>query len=228
MNKDRRRVGVLLVALGGIVAMLALWAGPAAADGHDTTGDAYANSGDGWHDGDKKDGDHDGDKDDGHDGDKGDKKDGHDWDDHDSWTSGGAVAIDGSVASGDAFAAHGSTASGDATAVRGSVASGCSTAIRKSTASGDECPEDRDKDRDKDKDKDGHDKDKDKDGHDKGGIGGGGVGGGALRPAAATSARLALTGSSSTELATLAGLAVAVGALLTLAASERRRTTSRA
>ena len=201
MTRDTRRAGTFLVALGGVVAMLVLMAGPAAADSHDWDGK----------------GDHKGDvhKDDGH------KDDGHKGDLFpDGLHSGGAVAVDGSVASGEAHAARGSTASGDATAVRGSVASGCSLAINKSTASGDDhC--DRDK----------HDFDKDKDkGKGHGGGGGGGVGGGAtVRPAAATSARLAFTGPSmTTQLAALAGLAVALGVVLTVSASERRRVTSRA
>ena len=163
MTRDTRRAGAFLVALGGVVALLALWASPAAADGHH----------------------------------------------HHGPVSGGAVAIDGSVASGSAHAADDSTASGDATAVDGSVASGCSTAIDDSTASGDgKC----DRKHVKHDDKDHHAKPK--------------AAVAAAKPAAATSARLALTGTSSGQLAALAALAVAFGVVLVVWTADRRRVTS--
>lgn len=69
--------------------------------------------------------------------------------------SGGALAVDGSVASGTAFAENDSTASGDSSAVDGSTASGCATAVDHSTASGaPPCPaDDGDEVDKKDKDK---------------------------------------------------------------------------
>jgi hypothetical protein len=143
-----------------------------------------------------------------------------------SRTSGGAIATDGSVASGSAHATDDSVASGDATAVDDSVASGCSTAIDDSTASGDDCDRKK-KDDDKDKDKDKKPVVHRPSGG--GGGGGGGVGGGATRAAAGTTAaRLALTGTWSIQLTALAALAVVLGALLVVSASERRRAVTRA
>ncbi len=85
MTRDTRRAGAFLAALGGVVMIMTLLAGPAGAQ-----------------------------------------------------TSGGAVAIDGSVASGQAHAHDDSTASGHSKAVGGSTASGCSTATDESTTSGDD------------------------------------------------------------------------------------------
>ncbi|MFN2505912.1 MAG: hypothetical protein ABR540_17075 [Acidimicrobiales bacterium] len=171
MTRDTRRAGAFLVAVGGVVAMLALLAGPAAAQ---TSGDAWAADG--------------------------------------SVASGSADARNNSTASGDATARNNSTASGDATAVNGSTASGCSTAINTSTASGDDCDDHKKRDH-KDKD-DG--KDHDGKGHRPAGIGG-------ATPARATTASLALTGSWTAPMAALAALAVALGTVLLLSTSDRRR-----
>ena len=135
-------------------------------------------------------------------------------------TSGGAIATDGSVASGSADASRNSTASGDAVARDNSVASGCSTALRNSTASGDDCEVERVKKKEEEK-------------RVVSAPSGGavvGVGGGAptARAAAPTAARLALTGSWSAPLAAVAALAIALGALLVVSASDRRRLTLRA
>ncbi len=159
MIRETRRAGACLLALGSVVAMLTLLAGPAGAQ-----------------------------------------------------TSGGAVAVDGSVASGEAHAARGSTASGESTATDGSVASGCSFADNHSTASGDDCvrkvtpttrvapPTTRP------------------------GPGGGGGGGATATPAR----RLALTGSWSTPMIAMAALAIALGTLMVVAGSDRRRASARA
>lgn len=126
--------------------------------------------------------------------------------------SGGAVAVDGSVASGEAHAARDSTASGESTATDGSTASGCSLADNESTASGD------------------------------GNCGrttattrpgtattpttarpGTGTGAATAAPAA-TAGRLALTGSWSAPMTALALLAVVLGGLMVVAGSDRRAT----
>ncbi len=119
----------------------------------------------------------------------------------DSVASGTCVAIDDSVCSGSGLAVNDSTSSGSATARDGSTSSGCATAINDSTASGSPCPP--------------------------AGPGpttattrpgttGGGGGGTASAPRA-----LALTGSSSGDLALLALGALALGGLL-VAAGRRR------
>ena len=59
---------------------------------------------------------------------------------NDSVASGTCVAIDDSVCSGSGLAVDDSTSSGSAIARDGSVASGCATAIDDSTASGAPCP----------------------------------------------------------------------------------------
>jgi hypothetical protein len=126
-------------------------------------------------------------------------------------TSGGATATGGSVASGEAHASNNSTASGESTAQNNSTASGCSTAVNNSVASGD----------------------------DSCGVTattrppgvttttppGGGTATTArpATPAAATSARLAVTGSWTAPLMAAAALAIALGVLLQAAGSERRR-----
>jgi hypothetical protein len=161
MIRETRRAGACLLALGSVVALLTLLAGPAGAQ-----------------------------------------------------TSGGAVAVDGSVASGEAHAARGSTASGESTATDGSVASGCSFADNYSTASGDDSCDRRPPP--------------------------------TVRPpvtvtpttavrpptgggATATPARrLALTGSWSTPMAATAALAIALGTLMVIAGSDRRRASTRA
>ncbi len=58
----------------------------------------------------------------------------------DSVASGTCVAIDDSVCSGSGLAVDDSTSSGSATAQDGSTSSGCATAVRDSTASGSPCP----------------------------------------------------------------------------------------
>ena len=122
----------------------------------------------------------------------------------DSVASGTCVATNDSVCSGSGTAINDSTSSGSATARDGSTSSGCATAINDSTASGSPCPP--------------------------AGPGpttpttvrpgttppGGGGGGTASAPRA-----LALTGSSSGELAALALGALAVGGLLVLVGSRR-------
>lgn len=116
-------------------------------------------------------------------------------------TSGGAVAVDGSVASGSAHAARESTASGESTATDGSTASGCSTADNESTASGDgTCRRTTATTRP---------------------VTGGGGGGTTARPAA-TAGRLALTGDWSTPMAAVAALAIVLGGLMVVAGSDRR------
>ena len=121
-----------------------------------------------------------------------------------SQTSGGALATGGSVASGEAVARNNSTASGDAVAIDNSTASGCSTAINNSTASGaDGCGPAPTTPRPP--------------------TGGGGGGGGAAGGGTTTAARLAVTGSWSAPMLALAALAVAFGAWLMVAASDRRR-----
>lgn len=112
-------------------------------------------------------------------------------------SSGEAWADDDSVASGEAFAQNGSVASGDAVAIDGSVASGCSTAIDDSTASGADCAR-----------KHHHDHHK---AHKHAG------------PAKPVSSRLALTGSSTDGVATMALTALFAGALLVAVATSRRR-----
>ena len=101
MTRDTRRAGALVVALGGVVAVLALMAGPAAANEHTSghtsggavatggsvaSGDAHAANG--------------------------------------STASGDSTAVNGSTASGDATAVNGSTASGCSEAFNYSTASG--------------------------------------------------------------------------------------------------------
>ena len=129
----------------------------------------------------------------------------------DSVASGTCVAIDDSVCSGSGSAVDDSTSSGAAHARDESVASGCSTAIDDSTASGADCrrtPPVRHGDKDKDKDKDT--------------VRTGTGGGATARPAAATTGRtLALTGSSTGEMAGLAGLALASGGALVLVTRRR-------
>jgi len=155
MIRDTRRAGACLLALGSVVAVLTLLAGPAGAQ-----------------------------------------------------TSGGAVAVDGSVASGVAHAARDSTASGESTATDGSTASGCSTADNHSTASGD---------------------------------GTCGRTTATTRPPqpttpttarpgtpSATGGRLALTGTWTGPMMGLAALAVVLGALMVVSASDRRRSSVRA
>ena len=135
-------------------------------------------------------------------------------------TSGGATATDGSVASGDAHASRNSTASGDATAINNSTASGCSTAINNSTASGDDTcgPTTTRPTTATTRPPAG--------GGTTGGTTGGGGGAGTTTagPATATTAaRLAFTGSWSAPIAAMAALAIALGAWLLVAASDRRR-----
>ena len=121
-------------------------------------------------------------------------------------TSGGAVATDGSVASGEAHASRNSTASGESTAINNSTASGCSTATNGSTASGDDsCARRTPPTTVRPPTPPG---------------GGGG--------ATATAGRLALTGSWSTPMIAMAALAIAIGALLVVAGSDRRRASARA
>ena len=124
----------------------------------------------------------------------------------DSVASGTCVAINDSVCSGSGSAVNDSTSSGSAVARDGSVSSGCATAINDSTASGAPCPPTG-----------------------PGPItpttvrpgtppgGGGGGGGTTASPARA----LALTGSSSAELAGLALAALVVGGMLVLVGSRR-------
>ena len=125
----------------------------------------------------------------------------------DSVASGTCVAIDDSVCSGSGLAVDDSTSSGSATARDGSTASGCSTAIDDSTASGFPCPPagpapttatTR-----------------------PGTTGGGGgttTGGGGT---ASAPRALALTGSTTSDLAVLALGALALGGLLVLAGNRR-------
>ncbi len=119
----------------------------------------------------------------------------------DSVASGTCVAIDDSVCSGSGLAVDDSTSSGSAIARDGSTSSGCATAINDSTASGAPCPP----------------------------TGpattvttrpGGTTA--TTRPATASTPRaLALTGSSSEELAGLAVLVLALGGVLVLVANRR-------
>ena len=153
MIRDTRRAGACLLALGSLVAVLTLLAGPAGAQ-----------------------------------------------------TSGGAVAVDGSVASGEAHAARNSTASGESTATDGSTASGCSTADNHSTASGDgTCGRTTATTR----------------------PGPGGTTATTARPAA-TAGRLALTGDWSASMVALAALAIVLGTLMVVSTSDRRRSSVRA
>lgn len=121
----------------------------------------------------------------------------------DSVASGTCVAVDNSVCSGSGLAVDDSVSSGSAVARDGSVASGCSTAIDDSTASGAPCPPTRPvttvvKEP------------------------GPGPRGPAARVATPTSARtLALTGSSSAELAGLAVVVLALGGVLFAVGSRR-------
>ena len=122
----------------------------------------------------------------------------------DSVASGTCVAIDDSVCSGSGLAVDDSTSSGSAIARDGSVSSGCATAIDDSTASGAPCPP----------------------------AGPGpttvttrpGPGGttATTRPGTASAPRaLALTGSTTSDLAVLALGALALGGLLVLAGNRR-------
>ncbi|MEW6154401.1 MAG: hypothetical protein AB1673_10500 [Actinomycetota bacterium] len=131
-------------------------------------------------------------------------------------TSGGATAEHGSVASGTAHAENGSTASGashaenwstasgQAHAHDGSTASGCSRAEDGSTASGADCPR--------------HVPPPHQPPHQPPHVTPTTV-----RPAAATPARLALTGTWTAPLAAMAGLSVALGSALQLVGRGRRR-----
>ena len=118
----------------------------------------------------------------------------------DSVASGTCVAVNDSVCSGSGTAVNDSTSSGSANASGGSTSSGCATAINDSTASGSPCPP-------------------------AAGAttttvrpptGGTPPGGTASAPRS-----LALTGSSSGDLAALAMAALAVGGLLVLVGSRR-------
>lgn len=135
---------------------------------------------------------------------------------HDSTASGGCFAAHGSVCSGSGVAIDNSTSSGDATAVHGSVSSGCATAAHESTASGDSCEREKAK----------H-KDKDGDVHKKGVVRTHrpGVGEGEEAPVATATGvtELAFTGSSTGPLAAAAFAALALGSLLVVLGSERRR-----
>lgn len=125
---------------------------------------------------------------------------------NDSVASGTCVATADSVCSGSGRATDDSTSSGAAVAVDGSVSSGCATAINDSTASGAPCPPPPTAFRSPAPHGDR--------------VGRPATGGGgmtAARPAAATATAgrsLALTGSSTGELAGAGALALVAGALL--------------
>ena len=132
---------------------------------------------------------------------------------HDSTASGGCFAAHNSVCSGSGVAIDNSTSSGDAVAVGGSVASGCSTAVDGSTASGGEpCPR----------------AEVPKKPHKPGPRGPGGPDRGvevseAGVAVAVETTELAFTGSTTGLLAGAAAAALALGSLLVLLGSERRR-----
>ncbi|MEW6155737.1 MAG: hypothetical protein AB1673_17420 [Actinomycetota bacterium] len=116
--------------------------------------------------------------------------------DNTSVASGTAHAEDGSTASGVSHAENWSTASGESHAHDGSTASGCSRAEDGSTASGADCPR-----------------------H----VPPPHVTATTVRPATATPARLALTGTWTAPLAAMAGLSLALGSALQLVGRGRRR-----
>jgi hypothetical protein len=121
---------------------------------------------------------------------------------NDSVASGTCVAIDDSVCSGSGLAVDDSTSSGSATARDGSTSSGCATAIDDSTASGSPCPPTTA-------------------GPTTTRPGPGGTTATTRAGTASPARALALTGSTTGDLAGLAVLALAVGAGL-VAVSRRR------
>ncbi len=128
----------------------------------------------------------------------------------------GPNASDGSVTSGSARADNDSVASGDAEARDGSVSSGCASAEDDSTASGGDC---RPKPTVPPHHKPDHKPDHKVKKHHRGG---GGVGGAA--PATAIETRsLAVTGSATGPLTAAGAGLLALGALLVVLTSDRRR-----
>ncbi len=122
----------------------------------------------------------------------------------DSVASGTCVAIDDSVCSGSGLAIDDSVSSGSAIARDGSVSSGCATAIDDSTASGAPCPPARTPTTVTHRPRTD------------------GPSGTTARAATPTAARsLALTGSSSAELAGLALVVLALGGVLVAVSSRR-------
>ena len=128
---------------------------------------------------------------------------------NDSVASGTCVATDDSTCSGSGRATDDSTSSGSAVAVDGSTSSGCATAINDSTASGAPCPPATTATTRPVP------------------TGGSGTGGTTARPASSTATAgrsLALTGSDNGELAAAGALALVAGALLVRAAREDHTT----
>jgi LPXTG-motif cell wall-anchored protein len=123
----------------------------------------------------------------------------------DSVASGTCVAVDDSVCSGSGLAVNDSTSSGAATARDGSTSSGCATAVDDSTASGAPCPRPTTATTRP---------------HTTTPHGGGNVP--KAGTAGATAGRtLALTGTSSAELAALAGLSLLTGGALVVLSRRR-------